>query len=167
MSNSLVVNIIRFIGLYLFQVLILFNIELHPSINLYVYPLFILLLPIRISHTLLIFLGFLMGLLVGVFYNGAGEHAVALTFIAFMRPAILKIMEPRGGYESNHSPNKSYFGMSWFFQYASILLFIHFCLIFYLETFSITMITIGKIFFSYILSMTIIFLLKLLFNPKV
>lgn len=165
-SNVLVLNIIRFIGLFLFQVLILFNIELHPNINLYVYPLFILLLPIRIPHSLLLILGFTMGIFVGIFYNAVGQHAVAMTLIAFLRPAILRIMEPRGGYESNHSPNKATFGLTWFFQYSTIIVFIHFCTLFYLETFSVTYITIGKIFFSYIFSMMIIILLQILFNPK-
>ena len=167
MSNALVINVIRFIGLYLFQVLILFNINIHPSVNLYIYPLFVLMLPIRIPHALMLGLAFSMGILVGISYNAVGQHAMAMTLIAFLRPTILSIMEPRGGYESSHSPNKAHFGLSWYFQYASIIILIHFCTIFYLETFSFTYITIGKIFFSYILSMIIILLIRLLFNPKV
>jgi len=167
MSNALVINIVRFIVLYLFQVLILFNIDIHPNVNLYIYPLFVLMLPIRIPHALMLILAFSMGILVGISYNAVGQHAVAMTLIAFLRPTILSIMEPRGGYEPSHSPNKAHFGLSWYFQYATIAILIHFSVLFYLETFSLTYITIAKIIFSYILSMIIILLIQLLFNPKV
>jgi hypothetical protein len=166
-SSTLIINIIRYIALYLFQVLILFNVNIHPSINLYIYPLFVLMLPIRIPHALMLLLAFSLGILVGISYNAVGQHAVAITLIAFLRPTILSIMEPRGGYEPSHSPNKAHFGFSWYFQYASIALIIHFCTLFYLETFSFTYITIGKIIFSYLVSMLIILLIQVLFNPKV
>lgn len=166
MNNALIINIIRFVGLYLFQILILFNVNLHPSINLFVYPLFIFLLPVRIPHAVLTFLGFLIGLLVGINYNAVGIHAAASTFIAFMRPALLRFMEPRGGFDPNHSPNKYHFGMTWFWQYASILLVTHYTILFSLEVFEVNGIVLLKILLSYGFSIIIILLFMLLFNPK-
>ncbi len=166
MNNALIVNIVRFVGIYLFQVLILFYVNIHPSINIFIYPLFILLLPIRIPHSVLILSAFLMGVLVGLTYNAVGEHAAASVFIAFLRPTVLQIMEPRGGFDPNHSPNKHHFGMSWFFQYATILILIHFLAVFSLEVFGINAIVMLKLVLSYIISIIIILLFKLLFNPK-
>ena len=166
MSNALVINIIRFIGIYLFQILILFNINLHPSINLFIYPIFILLLPIRIPHALLISIAFILGVMVGLQYNAVGQHAAASVFIAFLRPTILNIMEPRGGFDPNQSPNKHFFGFSWFLQFSALLFFIHFCSLFILEVFTFNFIVLIKILFSYIISMLMLILFTTLFNPK-
>ena len=166
MSNALIPNIIRFISIYLFQILILFNINLHPSINLFIYPIFILLLPIRIPHSLLIFIAFMLGLLVGLQYNAVGEHAAASVLIAFLRPTVLNIMEPRGGYDPNQSPNKHFFGFSWFLQFSAILFFIHFIALFTLEVFNFNTIVFVKIIFSYVISMLLVILFSTLFNPR-
>lgn len=166
MNNALIPNVIRFVMIYLFQVLILFNIEMYEYVNLLFYPIFILLLPIKTPHALLIFIAFLVGVSIGIYNNAVGEHAAASVFIAFLRPTILSLLEPRGGYDMNQSPTKSYLGFSWFAQYAAILVFIHFCTLFSLEVMQFDSIVIIKTLLSYIISMMIIFLYTAIFNPK-
>ena len=66
MSNVVVTHIIRFIAFVLIQVLLLKNLspggESFNYIHLIIYPLFLILLPLRTPHTVLVFLGFLIGL---------------------------------------------------------------------------------------------------------
>jgi hypothetical protein len=166
MNNALISNVIRFVMIYLFQVLILFNVEMYEYVNLLFYPIFILLLPIRTPHALLIFIAFVVGISIGMYNNAVGEHAAASVFIAFLRPTILSVLEPRGGYDANQSPTKNYLGFSWFAQYSAILVFIHFCTLFSLEVMQVDSIVIFKTILSYIISMMIIFLYITIFNPK-
>ena len=124
MSDAIIANVLRFIGLFLVQVLILKNIDINTSyVNLYIYPLLLIMLPIRINKLALLFIAFFLGLLVDLFYMTPGVHAAASVLIAFLRPALCDAMEPRGGYNQNHSPNKYNFGMGWFLQFSSILMF--------------------------------------------
>lgn len=166
-SNLLVRNVIRFIAIYLLQILILFNIELHPSINLFVYPIMFVLLPIRTPHALLLGVGFVLGILVGIQYNAVGEHAAAAVFTAFARPMLLGLIEPRGGYDTTQSAAKTQLGFSWFMQYAALVFFVHFVTLFTLEVFQFNAIVAIKIFFSYIISMLLIFLYRTLVRPKI
>jgi hypothetical protein len=169
MSDVIVINVLRFLGLFLVQVLILINIEINSSyVNLYIYPLFLLLLPIKIQKNLLLIIAFFLGIAVDMFYDTSGIHAATCVFIAFIRSGILTVIEPRGSYEANQAPTKRNFGANWFFQYASILLFIHLFLIFLLEAFSFVGFgfTLLKTILSFILSMVLVTIYTYLFNPK-
>ncbi len=166
MNSTLVINIIRFLAIYLFQVFILFNVNIHPTINLYLYPLIILLLPLRTSHSLLLGIAFVLGILVGINSNAVGQHAAATVLIAYLRPTVLRFLEPRGGYTPKHAPTRFHFGLSWVFQYSLILLSIHLLALFTLETLSFTSLTLLKFLFSTVLSLVMILLFQLLFNPK-
>lgn len=170
MSDAVIANVFRFIGLFLVQVLILKNIDINTSyVNLYIYPMLILMLPIRINKLFLLFIAFFLGILVDLFYMTPGVHAAASVFIAFIRPTLCFLMEPRGGYDQNHSPNKHSFGMSWFMQYTGILMFIHLFVVFVLEAFTFSDIVdiMIRLVFSYILSMLLITTYQYIFNPKV
>ncbi len=54
-------------------------------VHVMVYPLFILLLPIRTPDPLLIFLGFLLGFAVDIFYTSFGVLALFLIHILLCR----------------------------------------------------------------------------------
>jgi len=124
-------------------------------------------LPQRTPAPLVIFLGFLTGLSVDFFYNSLGVHAAALTLSAFVRPLILKQLEPRGGYNNNYSPTAHRYGKAWFGWYAGIFMFIHCFTYFFVEAFTpyyIVDIWL-KTIFSFVLSYFLIFLIQSLFNP--
>ncbi|NJN78503.1 MAG: hypothetical protein HC803_09430, partial [Saprospiraceae bacterium] len=136
MSDVIVINVLRFLGLFLVQVLILINVEINTSyVNLYIYPLFLLLLPVSIQRNLLLIIAFFMGIAIDMFYDTSGIHAAACVFVAYIRSGVLIVIEPRGGYEGNQAPTKRQFGAGWFFNtlvyYYS---FTYFSLL--LETFS-------------------------------
>ena len=171
MNSLIYTNGLRFLGLVLIQGLILRNIgvgwESFPYFNILIYPTFIILLPQRTPAPLVIFLGFLTGISVDMFYNSLGVHAAALTFSAFVRPVILKQLEPRGGYNNNYSPTAARYGNTWFASYVGIFMFIHCFTYFFLEAFTpyyIVDIWL-KTIFSFVLSYFLILLIHLLFNP--
>lgn len=169
MSDVIVINVLRFLGLFLVQVLILINVDINTNyVNLYIYPLVLLLLPIKIQKNLLLVIAFFLGLAVDMFYDTSGIHAATCVFIAYIRSGVLSVIEPRGSYESNQAPTKRNFGTAWFFQYIGILLFLHLFLIFLLEVFSFAGfgMTLLKTILSFILSMVLVAIYAYLFNPK-
>ncbi len=124
--NTVVVNSsIRFVGILLFQVLVLNNIELHGFINPYIYPLAILLLPFNTPKWLLLVLGFCAGLFVDVFANTPGLHAAATVLLAYLRPLIVLVNRPPSDYESSDQPTVNSLGFNWFIIYATIAVLIH------------------------------------------
>lgn len=170
MSDVIVINILRFLGLFAVQVLILTNVEINSSyVNLFIYPLFLLLLPIRIPKVTFLVIAFLLGITIDMFYDSSGVHAAVCVFTAYIRPGVLALLEPRGGYEPSHKPTKNQFGAAWFFQYVGIILFIHLLLVFLLEVFSFVGFgtILLKTILSFIISMILISIYTYLFNPKV
>ena len=135
MINLVTRNIIRFVFLLFFQVLILNNINLGGYINPYFYVLFILMLPFETPKGLLLISSFLLGLFVDMFSDTAGLHAAACTFMAFCRPYILGVVSSKQEYEPGIQPIIRDLGFKWFFSYSLILVSIHHLLLFYLEMF--------------------------------
>ena len=172
MNSSIIKHGIRFVLLVLAQILIFKSIDLDTNgfsyFTIFIYPVFILLLPIRTPTVLVVLLGFLIGLTVDVFYDSLGVHAGASVFSAFIRSTILHLLEPRGGYEVNASPTKSNYGINFFFKYAAIFMFFHIVVYFSLEIF--TPVYFNEIFirtgFSFILSILFVIIYQYLFNPK-
>lgn len=89
-GREITMNIVRFILLVLLQVFLLNNINLAGYINPYIYIMFIILYPSEGNQTVLIFLGFLLGLSIDIFEDSGGVHAAATTFVAYIRPLALK-----------------------------------------------------------------------------
>lgn len=99
-----------------------------PTFVPYVYPLFILLLPISTPIWFVLSSGFVLGITIDMFMDSGGIHAAACVFMAFCRILVLKTILPRKLYEyRNLSPSVK--TMNWvpFMTYAAILLFLHHC----------------------------------------
>ena len=135
MTNSIGVNIIRFVVLVLMQVLIVQNIHLGSYIILLPYVLIILLFPFDTPKLVLLIGSFFVGLTVDAFYDTVGLHAAACTLMAFSRYYLLKFIAPRDGYEQGLEPNIDDMGPAWFITYAGSLIFIHHFFFFFLEVF--------------------------------
>jgi len=171
MTNVVMTNLIRFFVLALIQVLILKDINLGGQsfnyIDIIIYPLFIILLPLRTPHSILVLLGFVLGIFIDSFYDTYGVHASAAVFTGFIRPYILKLFEPKGGYNLNYSPTKRRYGFNWFIGYCATLFFIHLLFYFSIEIF--TIVYIDKIFlntvFTFMISMVIILIYTFLLDP--
>ena len=172
MNPVLVKNIVRFITIFLVQVLVLKRVDLSIGtfnyIHIIIYPLIILLLPIRTSRAVILVLSFILGIMIDLFYNSPGIHASAMVFTGFLRGIVLSILEPYEGYNTDDSPTLDTLGIGWFLSYFSILLFAHCFWYFSVEAFSFIYffdIALNTIF-TFIPSILLILVLQLLFKPK-
>jgi rod shape-determining protein MreD len=158
MSNPVVKNIIRFILLVLFQVLVLNNIQINGYINPYYYVLFILILPFETPKWLILISGFFLGLTIDFFSHTIGMHAAATTLMAFLRPATIRLLSANRDLDPGNEPSIRDMGFSWFFMYTLILVFFHHVLLFYLEVFRFDEFfqTLGRVVISTVVSVLLI-----------
>lgn len=163
MINNIGRYVLSLIAIVLVQVMILNNMNLGGFINPYLYVLFILILPIETPNWILIFIGFLLGILMDVFLNTPGMHASATVFLAFLRPYFLRYLAPREGYEPASLPVPSHFGFSWFLKYVVITVFSHHLFLFFVEAFSFNhfFTTLWKVIVSSLISVAIILLAEM------
>lgn len=133
MIRILTQNIILFFTVILLQLFVFNHIQLNGLIIPYFYILLLLLLPFDISKSMLLFVGFVLGIIIDIFSFTPGLHAAACTFAAAVRPTILEWFAPRDGYESGTLPRVSYFGLAWFIKYSFVLIMAHHIFLFFLE----------------------------------
>ncbi len=172
MSKDFFNNLFRFFLICLFQVLVLQRIGNafpdFPYVNIFIYPLFILLLPFQTNPMLLNGLGFLLGLTIDMFYDSPGIHASVMLFIAYFRPSLVRRIEPKGGYTANSSPTPKRMGWAWFFRYTGILMGLHIFFYFSVEAFTYVYIVsiLIKSIISFALSMLFLMLIMAITNPS-
>jgi rod shape-determining protein MreD len=162
-------NIIRFVLLLLLQVFVLNQVLLHQLVSLNLYMLFVLLLPFNLPRPALMLVALLMGLSMDMFMNTMGVHAAACVFIAYLRPFIINILSPQGGFETaQKTPSMTSMGVSQFLTYAAILVFFHNLVFFSLEVFGFGnfFYLLLKILCSTAASIFLIVLYELLFFSK-
>jgi len=128
-------NIIRFLLLVLFQVLVLNNIQFLGYINPYLYILFILSLPVQTPRWFSLVLAFSIGLTIDAFSNTMGLHAFACVLIAFLRNGVINLFT---SIEEGNNPTPSFhtFGVGAYIKYVVLMVIIHHFTLFYLEAFS-------------------------------
>lgn len=166
MNKFLVSNITRFVILVLIQVLILNNINFLGFINPYLYVLFILLLPLNLTHYKVIFFSFLMGLTIDLFEDSGGINAAASVLIGFLRPSFLRFSF---GISYEHQTVK--FHQTPFaqrFTYISLLVVIHHLVLFSLEIFNLSYIILilKKTLFSSIFTILLILIVSGIFQQN-
>lgn len=135
----------------------------------YIYPLFILLLPLEMPVWLLLLIGFGTGLTMDIFDNTAGMHAFACVLIAYLRTNVLNALLPKHLSEyGSQCPGIKNMGWVPFLTYSSFLILIHHTAFFILEMWSFN--NIGyltlKIFASSVTSMLLIISYLLLFSTQ-
>lgn len=168
MITELIRNIIRFIVLVLVQVLVIKNIELGRFINPFIYVLFLIVLPFETPKWALLFIAFLLGITIDLFYDTAGMHAAACVFIGYIRPGVLKLFSPRDGYESGTQPTIQYLGVPWFLSYSAIIVVIHHLILFFMEIFRFSEFfsTLLRVIVSSIFTLILIVVSQYLFTRK-
>jgi rod shape-determining protein MreD len=126
--NIFVKNLIRFVLIIAFQVLLLNDNLLRSSTALnslvlfkpFLYILFLLMLPININKILLLVIALLTGLTVDLFSNTYGLHACAALLVAFVRPFLIRAfanISPKD-YSKSITPSLSTIGFGRFVSYA-------------------------------------------------
>ena len=165
--NKIVSNIILALILILSQGLFFNNINFLGSINPFIYIFFIAYFPLKNNRTFFIFCAFIFGLIIDVFSDTHAIHAAATLTIAFLRPYFLKL----------------YFGMAYEHQvvkfnsielkqnllYLLTIVFIHHLILFSLEIFDISKISLilKNTFGNTIFTFTVIYILfELIINRK-
>lgn len=171
-------NVIRFILLVLIQVLLLNKIPLRwwsqpggiPPYIPFIYPLFILLLPLSTPVWFMLLSSFAMGITIDTFMDTGGIHAAACVFMAFMRSRILSALLPKRLSEyQNMSPNIKSMGWTPFLTYSAVLLMLHHTVFYVIEIWSFQSIPylLLKIVISLATSMVFIALYSLLFSSSI
>ncbi len=166
MNSVIIVNIFRFAGLMLMQVLVISNLKLGYYANPYIYHLFLLTLPFQIPQWILIVIAFSTGITMDAFSNTMGMHAAACAFMVFARPVVLRILTPKSSYETLDQPRLQSLGYLWFLLFTGVLTLFHHLVYFFLEVFSMDnfFITLGKVLFSTIVSTLLIMLISMIFS---
>src|SRR5690606_11663236 len=170
-------NFLRFIILIGIQVLLLNKIHLRwwasppgfPSFVPYIYPLFILILPIATPVWFVLISGFVLGLSVDMFMNTPGVHGAATVFMAFCRILVLKTILPRKLYEyRGAAPSAQTMGWVPYLTYAAILLLLHHIVYFLLEMWNLSapLHFIMKLFATLLTSIIFVALYSLLFSKS-
>ncbi len=172
MNTILLRNAARFIFLIAIQGLALKRVNLGGDdfnyISVFIYPVFLMFLPLSTPRGLMALIGFGCGLIVDFFYNTWGVNAAACVFTAYSRQAILELNEPPGGFKDAVSPTKKKFGFLWFSKYAAIFMALH-CLVFFsVEEF--TFYNWDKILAraipSFVISFLLVMIYSFLFDPN-
>jgi rod shape-determining protein MreD len=121
--NPIIKYVLQFSVLILLQVLVVDQISLGDASQFIipsVYFLFVLMLPLTISNGLLMFLAFSIGMMVDIFKSTPGMNASAMVVLAYSRPYLLKLIEPREGFDVLKSPSVYSMRKNVYLLYASL-----------------------------------------------
>jgi rod shape-determining protein MreD len=172
MSNSLILrNLFRAVFLMAVQVLVLSRINLGGAnfnyISIFLYPLFLMFLPLRTPTWAILLMGFAYGYCIDVFLDTIGMHTATCVLSGFVRSGLIRSFEPQGGYKDSASLTRRSMGIFWFFKFAAAFLFIHIFVFFSVEEF--TPFYWKKIIFatipSYAISLVFTLIYSFLFDP--
>jgi hypothetical protein len=158
-------HFIQFVLFVALQILLMDSLVLFSTGFCFIYIAFLLFLPIHLNRVLLLFLGFVAGFAVDIFYDTMGIHAAASVLLAYLRPFILNLLTPRDGYDANDSVNIHIMGWRWFLAYALTLILVHHAAVFLLEIFSLEGLwsAVPKILLSVLFTGVVMIILQLLF----
>lgn len=168
MKNNFIIYIVRFVVLVLVQVLILNNVQLNGYINPYLYILFIITLPFETNPSLVMVLGFVLGLSVDMFSNTMGMHTSATVLMSFVRPAVIRLLIPKNDFDAFPTPSLKELGLSRFVSFALFLTLVHHFALFYIEVFKFSYFfsTFFRVICSSIFTILLIIFVQYLFSKK-
>ncbi len=159
-------QIVLFLLLVLFQVMVFSNINFLGYINPYIYIYFILFYPIRHSRLTFLLVSFLLGLTIDMFSDSGGIHAAASVTIAFTRPLALQYVF---GFIFEHQTlNFKKLEFLGKLRYIALLTFIHHFILFFLESFQISTIlmVLQKTVFSSIFTIILCLIFSSFYSKK-
>ncbi|MEQ9285677.1 MAG: rod shape-determining protein MreD [Cyclobacteriaceae bacterium] len=155
--------IIIFAQVFVFKDLVLFGVAF-----CFFYVLALLLIPVETNPMLQIVIGFVIGLITDAFYSTQGVHASAATFLMFVRPFWINILNPGTGYGAVDRINIRTQGVQWFLTYTYPLILLHCLILFFVEAFGFAnfLITLSKAFFSSLFTLVVVLIIQYLFLNK-
>lgn len=161
MNRAGVFNVVYFFLYVIAQVLLFKRLILFNTSFCFLYVAFILLLPVETDNLILMFLAFVLGFTIDIFYDSLGIHALALVTVAYLRNYWLSSITPQGGYDANASPAISN-GVQWFLVYTVPMVFVHLALLFFIEAggFGLFWFTMLKIMASLVFTVSVMLMLQ-------
>ena len=156
-----------FLGLALFQVLVLNQMHIGGYATPFLYIYFILKFNTRIGRNALMLWAFALGLLIDMFGNTPGMNAATATFLAFSRSSILRLVTLRD-MDEGFRPGFRSMGVSSFLRYIFLSCCLFCTTLFLIDTFSFYDFTILllKVLSSIISTMLCIFCVEMLGGEK-
>ncbi len=127
-----------FVVLLLLQTLIFNHVYISGFANPQVYVFFVLMLPVRTPGYILLLVAFALGFAVDVFTDSMAIHTAATLFMAFCRPAVLRLLIGPAREEDIKVPSYPSLGAFAVIIYSMLLIFIHHTTLFFLEVFRLT-----------------------------
>lgn len=124
-----------FIALALLQVLVLNNVHIAGYATPFLYIYLIVKMSSGVSRNELVLWGFFLGLVIDVFSNTPGMNAAATTFIAFIRPYLLRLFSPRD-ISDEIVPAIKTIGVSSFIKYVVTCVLFHHASLLLIDSFS-------------------------------
>lgn len=120
--QQIIEYIVGFFVLILAQVFIFDNVNIWGYVNPYIYIMFLIMLPMQIRHSTLLILGFVSGMTIDLLTGSAGLSAMVATFVAFVRPSILRITAGRDVINVGGIPSSTIFGNMQFVMYILLMM---------------------------------------------
>ena len=162
MNRSGIFSVVYFFLYLVAQVMLFKQLVLFNTAFCFLYVAFILFLPIETNSLLLMFVAFLLGITIDIFYDSLGLHALSLVLVAYIRNFWLATITPQGGYDAGQGPTLAVNGLQWFMVYVLPLIFIHHVVLFFAEAggFGIFWYTMSKVITSMAFTMTAILLMQ-------
>ena len=145
---------IHLLILFLLQIVIVDNIQLHSYVYINIYILAIYILPYRLRNATILFFGFFLGLIMDLADNTVGIHAAASTFIAYIRPRLLQLTSTREEIDDTHG-EQGLTDVRWFLKYTFVSTLLFNIILIFAEafTFNDILISIIRIILSTFISM--------------
>ena len=124
-----------FVVLVLVQVLVLNRIHILGYATPFLYIYLIVKMEYRIPRSVILLIGFLLGLTMDMFTNTLGVNASATVLLAFMQPFFLKMFAPRD-VEDDLVPERRQIGAWSFCKYVVLCVCLHHTVLLMLEYFT-------------------------------
>ena len=166
-SKVILFNVLRWFVLLFVQIFLLRNIGFYNLSTPFIYILFILVLPFNTPNLLLYMLAFATGLTIDAFYDTLGVHASACVVLAFARISFMSVSLNREAVDEPE-PSLGNMGLRWFALYATLCIFLHHLIVFFLEAFKLSEFgyTLSRTLISTALSLFVILLSEFIFHNR-
>lgn len=164
MDKSVLATVVRFWLVLFFQIFVFKGMgENIGGVDVYIYPVFIMLLPLSTPLAFVLLLSFAYGLAIDAFYDSNGLHAASLTLVGFER-FFLGSSKPRRRYEVYRTPSRRRLQFRRFISHSVKIMGIHSFAVITLEELSFSSVWVLRFLLTFSLSSMFVVLYYFIFN---
>ena len=158
---------LKIIFILIIQILVLNGLNLHGTVQPYVYPLILIMLPVGMMSWMVLTIAFFVGLMVDFDLNSGALHAATLVLLGFLRPLIFTIfLRTTKNLEKDTTPSIAFMGIGVYWRYALVMLAIHHVGLFLIEPYAFQepFTLLLRIIFSLAISFSLLMLIDISIN---